>query len=45
MSNKEIKVKLPSINKPIMKQASSFTGGKPSIKAKIVTNKDAYKRV
>ncbi len=45
MSNKELKVKLPVINKPIMKKVSSFVGGKPSVKSKIVTNKDAYKRV
>ena len=45
MSDKEVKVKLPTINKPIMKKASSFVSGKPSVKSKIVTNKDAYKRV
>jgi len=45
MSDKKLKVKLPLIDKPIVKKVSTFVGGKPSIKSKIVTNKDAYKRV
>ena len=45
MSEKNLKVKLPVIKKPIVKQPSPFVGGKPSVPSKVVTNKDAYKRV
>lgn len=45
MSEKQIKAKMPLIKKPIVKQTSAFVGGKPTVPSKVVTNKDAYKRV
>jgi hypothetical protein len=45
LSDKSLKLKLPLITKPIVKKASPFVNGKPSVPSKVVTNKDAYKRV
>ncbi|MFA6789014.1 MAG: hypothetical protein WC149_02890 [Arcobacteraceae bacterium] len=45
MPKKILKAKIPLIKKPITKKVSGFLGGNAFSSAKVIPNKDAYKRV